>query len=99
LDYVSQLKQNCDIVSVAQALKCLPSRKEGNRYQGDTCPKCHKDESKGSRYFIVYSDTQSFYCHHCGAKSDVIDGKGGVKVRRVAVEKCDTWLMDKRPTC
>jgi len=26
-------------------------------------------------------------------------GKGGVKVRRVAVEKCDTWLMNKRPIC
>lgn len=60
-----------DIIQVAQALNCLPVNRSGSRYWGGKCPAGHGSNS--GRCFHIWVDTQSFYCFHCGAGSDVFD--------------------------
>lgn len=47
------------------------------------------------KYKIVFTD----YYYPNNDKEIEILGKGGVKARRVAGEKFDTWFMNRLPTC
>jgi DNA primase catalytic core len=89
-DYVEILKSRVDIIDVAAKLGCLPDRKEGNRYQGATCPAGHGSDN--GRCFAIWPEIQAFKCWSCKIKGDVIS-----LVR--AVNKCGflealDWLAD-----
>lgn len=75
-EHIETLKEGSDIVEVAEELECLPTRREGSRYQGICCPKGPHTDSEGGRCYAVFPDRQSFLCWHCGASGDVIDLAG-----------------------
>lgn len=60
-----QLKAACDIVSIISSYVPL---KQNGRNRKCLCP-FHLEKTPS---FVVYEDTQSFYCYGCGAGGDVI---------------------------
>jgi len=62
---IDSIKQRCDIESVISSYVTL--KRTGNHLKG-LCP-FHSEKTPS---FIVYTDTQSFYCFGCGAGGDVI---------------------------
>ncbi|MBA3018745.1 MAG: DUF3631 domain-containing protein [Proteobacteria bacterium] len=67
--HIESLKSQCNIISVADALDCLPQHKTGNYYRGK-CPDGH--DSKGGECFVIWPEIQGFKCYHCNASGDVI---------------------------
>ena len=63
--YIMQLKAACDIVSIISSYVPL---KQNGRNRKCLCP-FHLEKTPS---FVVYEDTQSFYCYGCGAGGDVI---------------------------
>lgn len=63
--FITQLKLACDIESIISSY--VPLKREG-RNQKALCP-FHLEKTPS---FVVYEDTQSFYCFGCGAGGDVI---------------------------
>ena len=63
--FIQQLLQQCDIEDVIASYVTL--RSEGSRKKA-LCP-FHSEKTPS---FIVYPNTQSFYCFGCGAGGDVI---------------------------
>lgn len=64
-DFLYQLKQNIDIVDLANSFSNL--KRSGRNYTG-LCP-FHGEKTPS---FFVYPETQSFYCFGCGAGGDSI---------------------------
>ncbi len=64
-DYIYELVQRNDMVDVASGYVQL--RRRGRTYTG-LCP-LHSEKTPS---FVVYPETQSFYCFGCGAGGDVI---------------------------
>ena len=64
-DYITELVQRSDIVDVVQSYGQL--RHRGRTHTG-LCP-FHNEKTPS---FVVYPETQSFYCFGCGAGGDVI---------------------------
>ena len=64
-DYITELVQRSDIVDVVQSYVQL--RHRGRTHTG-LCP-FHNEKTTS---FVVYPETQSFYCFGCGAGGDVI---------------------------
>ena len=60
---IESLKSQCNIISVADALGCLPHYKTGNYYRGQ-CPDGH--DSKGGKCFVIWPEIQGFKCYHNG---------------------------------
>ena len=65
---LKELKKHCDIYEVAIHLGYRGDR-TGLNYQGD----CPSHISVKGKCLTIYPSSQSFYCFHCNAKSDVID--------------------------
>jgi len=63
---IESIKQRCDIESVISSYVSL--KRTGNHLKG-LCP-FHSEKTPS---FIVYNDTQSFYCFGCGAGGDVVN--------------------------
>ncbi len=63
---IDSIKQRCDIESVISSYVTL--KRTGNHLKG-LCP-FHSEKTPS---FIVYTDTQSFYCFGCGAGGDVVN--------------------------
>ncbi len=63
---IDSIKQRCDIESVVSSYVSL--KRTGNHLKG-LCP-FHSEKTPS---FIVYNDTQSFYCFGCGAGGDVVN--------------------------
>lgn len=63
---IDAIKQRCDIESVISSYVTL--KRTGNNLKG-LCP-FHSEKTPS---FIVYTDTQSFYCFGCGAGGDIIN--------------------------
>ncbi len=63
---IDSIKQRCDIESVISSYVSL--KRTGNHLKG-LCP-FHSEKTPS---FIVYTDTQSFYCFGCGAGGDVVN--------------------------
>lgn len=63
--YIMQLKAACDIVSVISSY--IPLKQNG-RTKKCLCP-FHLEKTPS---FVIYEDTQSFYCYGCGVGGDVI---------------------------
>ncbi len=64
-DYIYELVQRNDMLDVAQSY--VQMKRSGRTYTG-LCP-FHSEKSPS---FVVYPETQSFYCFGCGAGGDVI---------------------------
>ena len=62
---IDDIRYRCDIESVISSYITL--KKAGSRYKG-LCP-FHSEKTPS---FVVYPETQSFYCFGCGAGGDVI---------------------------
>ena len=63
--FITQLKLACDIESIISSY--VPMKREG-RNKKALCP-FHLEKTPS---FVIYEDTQSFYCFGCGAGGDVI---------------------------
>ncbi len=63
---IDSIKQRCDIESIVSSYVSL--KRTGNHLKG-LCP-FHSEKTPS---FIVYNDTQSFYCFGCGAGGDVVN--------------------------
>jgi len=63
---IDSIKQRCDIETVVSSYVSL--KRTGNHLKG-LCP-FHSEKTPS---FIVYTDTQSFYCFGCGAGGDVVN--------------------------
>ncbi len=65
-EYIDELRQRCDIVEVVQSYVQLRGH---GRTQTGLCP-FHNEKTPS---FVVYPETQSFYCFGCGAGGDIIN--------------------------
>ena len=63
--FLEELKQRCDIEQIISAY--VPLKRTGRTYKG-LCP-FHSEKTPS---FVVYPESQSFYCFGCGAGGDVI---------------------------
>ncbi len=66
-DFLSELKMRTDITELVSSYVSLDSRRQGRTHKG-LCP-FHNEKTPS---FMVYEDTQSFYCFGCGAGGDAI---------------------------
>ncbi len=64
--FLEELKQRCDIESLISSYVLL--KRAGRNLKG-LCP-FHSEKTPS---FVVYPESQSFYCFGCGATGDVID--------------------------
>jgi len=64
-DSIQELHQRCDVVEIIGSY--APLKRRGRTYSA-LCP-FHNEKTAS---FVVYPDTQSFYCFGCGAGGDVI---------------------------
>lgn len=65
--FLSDLKARTDIMDLISSYVSLDSRRQGRTHKG-LCP-FHNEKTPS---FMVYEDTQSFYCFGCGAGGDAI---------------------------
>ncbi len=65
--FLSELKMRTDIMDLVSSYVSLDSRRQGRTHKG-LCP-FHNEKTPS---FMVYEDTQSFYCFGCGAGGDAI---------------------------
>lgn len=65
--FLSDLKARTDIMDLVSSYVSLDSRRQGRTHKG-LCP-FHNEKTPS---FMVYEDTQSFYCFGCGAGGDAI---------------------------
>ncbi len=65
--FLSELKMRTDITDLVSSYVSLDSRRQGRTHKG-LCP-FHNEKTPS---FMVYEDTQSFYCFGCGAGGDAI---------------------------
>ncbi len=65
--FLSELKMRTDITDLVSSYTSLDSRRQGRTHKG-LCP-FHNEKTPS---FMVYEDTQSFYCFGCGAGGDAI---------------------------
>lgn len=65
--FLSELKMRTDIMDLVSSYVSLNSRRQGRTHKG-LCP-FHNEKTPS---FMVYEDTQSFYCFGCGAGGDAI---------------------------
>ena len=65
--FLSELKMRTDITDLVSRYVSLDSRRQGRTHKG-LCP-FHNEKTPS---FMVYEDTQSFYCFGCGAGGDAI---------------------------
>ena len=65
--FLSELKARTDIMDLVSSYVSLDSRRQGRTHKG-LCP-FHNEKTPS---FMVYEDTQSFYCFGCGAGGDAI---------------------------
>ncbi len=66
-EFLSELKMRTDITDLVSSYVSLDSRRQGRTHKG-LCP-FHNEKTPS---FMVYEDTQSFYCFGCGAGGDAI---------------------------
>ena len=66
-EFLSELKMRTDITDLVSSYVSLDSRRRGRTHKG-LCP-FHNEKTPS---FMVYEDTQSFYCFGCGAGGDAI---------------------------
>ncbi len=96
-DYISQLVQRSDIADVVQTYVKL--RQRGRTHTG-LCP-FHNEKTPS---FIVYPETQSFYCFGCGAGGDVItfvkmiSNVDYVEAVKTLAQRCGMPLPDEDDT-
>ena len=87
---IENLKEQVDIIKVADQLGCQPSRQTGNCYQGACCPGGH--DSDGEKCFVIWPEIQAFRCYHCGIKGDVIELV--MRVQKIGFREAINWLAD-----
>ena len=63
--FLDQLKMSCDIETIVSSY--VPLKRAGRTSKG-LCP-FHSEKTPS---FVVYHDSESFYCFGCGAGGDVI---------------------------